>query len=249
MRIAVCDNRIDALHNTGNILQCVCRRKKISAYIKLFSSTQGLLDMFDNDEYSFDFVLLYIGMKNPSSAECARCMRKLNSSFKLVFITSCETDIYDLFKYQISSVIPEIMPEEYMISEFERILEDINSKNEKYLSFAIKETPNTFAERKIPVSDIVYFTVSERIIYLRTARNQYTLKQRNFMELKNLMANYNFVEISRSCMVNIEYVRFIEENKLVLDNGIVLKISRRQIKNVSDAFSDAYDMGAFRKRA
>ena len=50
-------------------------------------------------------------------------------------------------------------------------------------------------------------------------------------------------------MVNIEYVRFIEENKLVLDNGIVLKISRRQIKNVSDAFSDAYDMGAFRKRA
>ncbi len=249
MRIAVCADEADVLKTIKRVLQDICKNEKIVAYIDLFSSTDELLESFMTDEYSFDLVLLYMGTQGMKATECAGVLRRLNNNFKLVFLTSYEIRIYDLFQYNISSVIPIFMPEKYMSGELTRILRDIENYKGKYLTFEVRVSENNFAERKISISDILYMTVVDRKIYVRTLKEVYTLKRRSFTDLKKLMFGYNFIEISRFYIVNMEYVRFIKGNEMRLDNGTVLTISRRQLKNVTDAFSEVFELTLPKKRA
>ena len=240
MRIAICDNRIDFLCTTKNILQMICKKQKIFSSIESFLSTEDLLFSFEKNEYAFDLVLMYTGMPGMTAGECSGKLRKINKSFKLVFLTSCETNIYDLFCYDVSAVIPDFMHEEYMVRELMRIVSGIGSNEIKYLPFEIKSAKGGFTERKMRISDIVYFNVMQKTVYIHTFGNVYILRRRSFNELKSFMSNYRFIEIHRACIVNIEYIRFIEGNELQLDNGKMLKISRRQIKNVVNAFSYSF---------
>ena len=247
VRIAVYDNRNDVPDMISYVLQNICRKEKIAAHIEFFSTADELCEAFCRDKYSFELVMLYTG---PGATECAEYLRTLNNSFRLVFLTSYDmTDIYDLFQYDISSIIPAFMSEEYMVREFTRILKDIEKYKARYLTFEVKVSENSFAERKIKVSDILYLTVVERKIYLKTQRGMYTLRHRSFTDLKNLMFGYNFIEISRFYIVNLDYVGFIEGNEMRLDNGTPLKISRRHLKNVTDAFSGVFEVPPLRKRA
>ncbi len=249
MRIAICDSRADVSDMSEIVLRSVCKKERIRAHIELFSSTEKLLDRFKSDKYSFDLVLLYSGMSGMKATECAGQLRKLNNSFRLVFLTSYEINIYKLFRYNISTIIPRFMSEEYMTNEFTRIIRDIENEKGEYLAFKIRVSENGFAERKIRISDIMYMTVVDRKIYIKTRKDTYELKRRGFSELKDLMVGYNFIEISRFYVVNMEYVRFIEGNEMVLDNGTILNISRRQLKGVTDAFSDMFESELLRKHA
>lgn len=247
MRIAICDSRNDVACLMKYLLQNICRKEKVAAHIDLFSTTDELCDVFQTNNYAFELVLLYTGT---DGTKCAEHLRNLNNSFRLVFLTSYDvTDIYDLFQYNISSIIPKFMSEKYVIREFTRIVRDIEHYKYKYLTFEIKISENSFAEKKIQISDILYMTVLDRKVYIKTLEDMYTLKCRNFALLKNLMFGYNFIEINRFYIVNMETVQFIKGNEIILDNGTKLKISRRHLKSVTNTFSDIFDVSLLRKNA
>jgi DNA-binding LytR/AlgR family response regulator len=93
-------------------------------------------------------------------------------------------------------------------------------------------------EIKVPLDDIMYFECINRQVYLFTKRETFTLYRSQFCEIVHKFTPLYFVDIHRTCIVNLKYIFSVDETEVRLDNGIRLPLSRRKRQNIFDKFSE-----------
>ena len=87
---------------------------------------------------------------------------------------------------------------------------------------------------KINIKDIILFYSDKKNNYCRTKDGEYKVKNKLY-ELEK--QSYNFVRISKSCIVNIEHVKSFDVKQtgtiiVKLDDNTTEIVSRRKIKDV-----------------
>ena len=58
----------------------------------------------------------------------------------------------------------------------------------------------------------------------------------NLKDIENEIAEYGFIRIHQSYLVNFQYINIIKQKEIVLDNGQSLPISRGKYENVKMQF-------------
>lgn len=89
---------------------------------------------------------------------------------------------------------------------------------------------------KIPYKDIIMFFSKDKENFCKTKEQEYKIKSRLY-ELEKL--NNDFIRVSKKYIVNFNHVKNFdigEIGKIVirLDNGDMVNVSRRKIRNVID---------------
>lgn len=224
--VAVCDDDLTFLKTTMTDLLTVSARKaKIAIKTTFFTDGRKLLHEFKNGN-PFDIVILDIAMPHINGKVLAEQLRLLNRSFFLVFMTAYEEEVFNTIRYAINAFIPKSYDTALVQNELIRVFNEYAKYNPEYEVFEILRDgiPVTY---KIMKDDILAFCFLNKILYMKTYNEQFVLRERIFSNISDHFKNNGFMECYRNYLVNINRVREISEDNVILDNGEELPLSKR----------------------
>lgn len=171
-----------------------------------------------NADLDYDLVLLDISLSGSSGIDAAKILETRASC--IVYITAAENRVRDAFGYHVAGYLFKSMSDEELISELKRI-------DETYLSlFVTLQTAN--GEMRVRQNQILYITAFKREVtcYFRDHK-KVQLKGMTLRKCMDLLDERYFMLINRSDIVNVIYITAIEDQKIILKDGIELYASRR----------------------
>ena len=98
--------------------------------------------------------------------------------------------------------------------------------------FKVYDTYKRISEIKVPLNDIRYIEVLQRKIFLHSIIDVYELYHYQFSELVERYVSMGFLDIHRTCIVNLKFIVKVSENAVWLDNGEELMMSKRKKNKV-----------------
>lgn len=171
--------------------------------------------------------MLDIEMKNMNGLELARQIRMEEPNALFVFLTSYEKYIYDVFEV----VTFDFLIKPITFEKFQNMLD----KAEHYLQMTKKNFQFSYR-------NVIYNIHCEEIVYIQKLGRKACLHMVDMtyifnMKTENIKKQLDervFVQINRSCIVNLSYVFKITNDELVLrtkEHLFISRVYRREIKN------------------
>ena len=235
-KICICDNDTDFLLNLNDKLSKIANYNNIEINIIKYSSSKQLLFDMDEQKDSIDIYFLGILLGDLTGLDIANELRKFNISSQIIFITSSKDYVFDAF---------DVMPLHYLIKQ-----ELNNKKLEEVFIKAIslvKPNKNNFFYYKvghnmkcIDKDKIVYFEIKNRIVTMKCNNNTIEEFYFTMKELVQKIKSDNFVQIHRSFLVNINYIKSIESKNLILYDDTTLPVGEKYIKNVRSQYDKLF---------
>lgn len=207
--------------------------------IKCFSTihipnTHFQLDEFDDVSFTmntaqYDLYLLDLDMPSITGLELAKRINETNPAARVIFISYREDLVFNTFA--VESLY-------FVRKEF--LKDDLLKALTKFANYFIKSNQvfifdNGKNQEEIFYKDIYYFEVYKNDMYIVTKQNKYIIRK----TMKKIIEEINddsFVKIHMSFLVNLSNVNSIKDGVMILKNSVELKISRRKIKEISEAF-------------
>ena len=238
LNVAFCDDDQIFLNMVCSEAMKIFNDLKVSASINLFTNADILIKNFENYRSYYDIVFLDIDMPIINGKETAGKLRMIDRKFKLIFITSFENEVLDTFQYGVSDFLPKLMLNDRLPSVIERVVNSVNEEKKQTQFFKIIASNAEIVDIRVPIDDIIYIESINRKIYLHTKRNVYVLSGYKFTSLIGNYLNHGFVDIHRTCIVNLKYLYSVGSTEIYLDDGTALPLSRRKKQDVLDKFTE-----------
>jgi len=224
LRVAICDDCNNCLAHIERVLM---KRRDLVCEYESFTSGKELLQSISENEIRFDLYLLDIEMPGLNGIELAKEIRKMDISALIVYQTShsgyMEEALDTVLFHYILKPIAEVKLEE-LIKKAHTYLE----KTGKRFRFLYQKSICN-----IPCRDIFYFEKDKRKVTINTATGIYETYS-NMKDILNRLQDEIFLEVSCSHIVNMEYVKLIRKNEVVLYDGTVFSIGRTKLKKVRE---------------
>lgn len=234
-QIAVCDDDKLFLQNIQFEIKRICCEHKILYKSYLFLNGNALLKKYEQQE-RFDLVILDISMPGKNEKEIAECLRKYDNLFDLMFVSSMEHEVFNTFSYGIASFIPKHRLNESFELEFVRILKLHEEKAQNTFLFKNRDSG---AYVRYQFSQISYIDSVNRSVNLYLAdKSHINVFVRSFEKLKKELAKYRFIEIHRTCIVNVAFIYRVDDFNVELETGELLLFSRRRKPEILDAIAE-----------
>ncbi len=229
IRMAVCDDEKEGLQWITNIISKWQSLTGEKLSVDTFSKGGELLKALKNDSVIYDMILLDIRLGNMDGVEIARQIRSINEQVLVLFVTNYMDQIFEAFKV---NAFRYIMKERLEL-EFNEVMEDVKqelSKREQYFTYCVKGKII-----KLYYHEIIYF--ESKLKYVEIHLQNETICFRG--KLNEVMEELNkgaFVRCHQSFLVNVEQIKGIENNRLLLNTGEALPISNSRKSEVEQAF-------------
>ncbi len=199
--------------------------------IRQYADSEGLLyDLAEGIRY--DIYFLDVELPGVDGMTAAREIRKQDTDANIIFITAFAkyaAESYDVRAYQyiLKSQISEKLPK-----VLRHIAEELQVSAVEYY---VAETSTRYD--RIALRDILYIYKEKK--YAIFATQQGDFRQRlTVSKIWEQLEHKHFVWVDRGVIVNIKKVQRVMKNELVLENGIVIKISRSNLQRVRAEIAD-----------
>lgn len=191
--------------------------------VDIYTDSSELYYALEEERKSYDLIILDIIMPKKSGVQIGKLIRnKLNDQFtSIAFISSNTKFAMELFRLQPLDFI--IKPIQYKrVRKVIDLAYDRAMINRHKFTFEIQGV-----EYRIPMSKILFIESNARKLVIHTVDNNYNFYGRLdsiYEELKS----YGFIHIHKSYLVNIAHISKIEYEKVQLDTGKILPISKNR---------------------
>ncbi len=231
MNIAIVEDNNIYLKYLEKKIHFELEKNNIECKIVSYQNGECLLKQLIEGE-KFDCIFLDYNMPNINGFNLGKSLRKYDSKFKLVYISSVDNAVYECLQNDVF-----------------RFIRKMNFENE------IKECIKTFAKKlcllnstykfetekgniDIHSNNILYFDSVQRNIFMYTEKDQYKLKGYKLKELYDKFYDKNYIYTCRGTIVNLLNVKDIVNDEIYLINDDKLNISRRKLKEVKSSYYD-----------
>ncbi|XOQ42860.1 MAG: Stage 0 sporulation A-like protein [Clostridium sp.] len=242
--LAFCDDDKQFLSILVPEVESIFRFYKTRVRSDTFNNGKDLITAFSKYEPYYNVIFLDIELPNENGKEIARELRILDKKFKLVFITAYPQEALNTFQYDVVGFLPKTMLSERLNGIIKLVIDKIKEDDPKEQIFQVHKVDKNLKKNsdvikiKIPLDDIMYFECVNRLVYVYTKRETFLLHNCRFSDIVNKYTPLDFVDIHRTCIVNIKYIYSVEKLEVRLDNGICLPLSRRKRQKIFDKFSE-----------
>ncbi len=229
MKIAVCDDDSVQLKFIQSLVQKWCNSVNDNSDILLYSSAEELL--FNYTPGCFDILLLDIQMTGENGISLAKRIRSFNDDVSIIFITAVSDYVFD--GYDVGAV-------QYLLKPVNqnKLFECLNishkkSESQRRVVFECEQGNMVAA-----VNDIVCLEAfSHKTKIVLTDKELYVSES-----IGSIVQRFgsDFYKCHRSYAVNIRHINSIKKYDAVMDNGLIVPVSRRIYNDFNSAFIAFY---------
>lgn len=234
IKISLCDSDKYSLRLNEVYILEILQEMNRKAEVVSFLNGRELVDYSRKNKV--DAVFLDINLKGDNGLEIARLLKKINRDLVVAFLTGDRRYAFEAF---------EVDAVGYLVKPFD--IKDLK-KN------VIKVYNQVLLNRK--TQRLTYVTVTEGNVKKRILQNTilYVEKMGNkciFYTTKGTLSIYesisslisrldkNFIQISQSVIVRMEYIHKIEKGRIYLKNGCDFSIGRKYLKDLKEQYFSA----------
>ncbi|WP_459128845.1 LytR/AlgR family response regulator transcription factor [Guggenheimella bovis] len=226
LRIALCEDEQIQRDQLISLLKSLQADLKATIEIQTFSSAEALLFHFEENE--FDLLLLDVMLGGINGFEAAEKIR-LTSKVPIAFITAVAEQIARGYDYRAIHYIIKPATKD----QLKRVLETVlNEVPETYVCFQTFE-----GELRLREDEVYGFFYEDQELLLILRDKKVHLRERLHEQL--LKGSNKFFQTHRNAICHIDHVYFIGKDRVDLENGTSLPLSRRSQKGILEAFLKA----------
>lgn len=215
LNIAICDDEINILNKTKEILE---NYKKQSISVEVFLKGEDLV----KSDLKFDIIFLDIDMTGINGIETAKLIREKDKKVKIIYVTNY-TD------YTSSA---------FSVHAFGYLLKPVNEKNiyqqlDEAISYMQEEISETLEFNttdgvvRLELKDIYYFEYKQRKVIMKSKQDTYIIKQK-ISEIGKNMEAYDFIMPHKSFSVNLYNVKSIKGYDIYMMDGSIIPLSQKK---------------------
>ena len=232
LNIAICDDEMTDIE----ILKESISRYNIATNNNIitssFTSSQHLISDFS--EHSYDLVLLDIEMPKINGIELARYLREIDDDLFIVFTTSYPKYMHDSFEVQPFQFLTKPIEYDAVFKLFNDIIAKVE-RSSKNIVIVDAENEKHF----VTLKDILFISsMKENKSHVRyQLSNGELISKGTLSDIENKLAARGFISPSRGFLVNVNHIKTINANNIILNDDYKIPVSRRRAKDLHQIYS------------
>ena len=231
MRIAICDDSLLDRELIVALLHKYFIGKPISNEILQYESGEELLRDFEEEEW-FDLVFLDIYMNELLGIDVAHRLRTLGYRGNIVFLTA--TADFAVDSYDVEAMGYLLKPHSY--EKLARVM-DRATRGMTASTYQIRQHSKIV---RVPYHEILYVESSNTKCILHCCDGQSYVIYKRLGDIENELNDDRFLRCHQSYLVNMDYIRKID-NQFTLETGDTVLIRQRNLKAIRQAVLDYMD--------
>lgn len=227
MRIAVVDDSMEDAQRIVTYLEQFQAEHNQIFQTKVFYASFDFLEEYHGE---YDVIFLDIEMPGSNGLEAAREIRSKDQAVGIIFITSLAQ--YAIDGYEVQAIDFMVKPVGYynFFMKLEKAFRFIERHKEQEI--LINNKDGIF---RITVSDILY--IEKDRDYLKFYNKLECIQTRgSIKEIKTKLGSLPFSECNSGCLINLNYVKRVGKDSVILTSGLELPISRRMKKQLAQDY-------------
>ena len=216
MYIAICDDSPADIEKTESILE---RMKDRTIVYDVFYSGRELLTYKENHDIKYNLYILDIEMKDMDGLSLAKKIRENDAKALIIFLTSYSSYVYDVFEVVTFDFIIKPITFEKMKRALEKVANFLQLTKQNF-NFSYRQNMYT-----ISCDEIIYIEKKGRQAFIYTETQSYKSNM-TIAEIWMQLDETVFTHIHNSIIVNLEFIKEINKDEIILKNGKILFISR-----------------------
>lgn len=245
IRIAIIDDNLDfmdELEKKCNIYFYLNSKKN---FIKKINPINYSIDQIIELTLDFDILFLDVEMPNFSGIEIGQKIRSNNKKMFICFITNFSEYAIDSYSVHAFDYILKPINQEKINRFFDDLLAHfLKIKEKKYNKFH-----TDVGIINVPIDDVLYFEYLERsfnyknriVLMHLTNKRTYAIDKKISMIFSELDHSV-FVVPHKSFIVNLDCIRIIKTDKIILNNGVEIPLSQKRRQYIKGQLSNYLDM-------
>ena len=236
MKIAICDDTELDLKHLYNLITEHFNKNNIPVEIETFTNPNILLNkisIMENEKFDLFFLDIIMQM---NGINVASEIRKTDKEVPIIFTTTSKEYAIDAFKVNALDYLLKPISKNDFLQCIDKITEKINKNIKKSINF---KTDN-FTYVTIDINDIAYIEQSDRRVAYHMNNNKIyysTTIRSKFIESIPFDINaYNFLNCHHSYILNMNYIKSIDDFQFTMKNGECIPISKRILKEVRNKY-------------
>ena len=224
MKIAICEDNTVFAKELAARIQAFFENKNRIPSIEFFAD-EKLVQRMSEDANAFDMIFMDIDLGGEKDGvEISHKLRAYASRIPLIFITSLENraiDGYDVdaFGFLVKRTYAEKLP---------LVLEKLWKQLYETKTLTVTEKSEMHV---LPIKDILWIESDGRNSLVHTFDKTFT-DVRSIQNLAAILSETDFIECFKSVFVNVEKIKSVNADTLILLNDHKLPVSRRSRKGV-----------------
>lgn len=232
IKIAICDDEQKYLRKMEEAIQSIMKKEQIKEYdIALFSSAKELEKELDKKK-EYQAIFLDINMPQMSGLELAQKIREYDKDVILVFTTAFLDYAMEGYRLNVLRFLLKDMLEQLLPECIDAVLRKLQLHT-KAITYSFIE-----GEKTISITDICYIESQKHKLFF-TVKNQERQRYSLYEKLDNIdnqLAQYDFIRIHKSFLVNVMYIKAIRNYKVMLQGGETLPVPRERFQLVKEKY-------------
>ena len=235
MRILICDDTQSDLDVTYKYVTEYYKKKNINVKIDCFTDCNivlNLLNFIEDNQY--DLYFLDVVMQHNGIYVASEIIKKVPNA-SIIFTTTSKEYAIDAFKVQAFDYILKPLDKAEFYDSIDRIMKKLNIKKNTW-SFKT----NDLTLISINLEDIRYIESTNRRIDVHLCNDKMitsTNIRTKFLEtIPFNLAENSFLLCHNSFIVNMNKIKGIKDVEFIMDNGEIVPISKRMLKEVKEQY-------------
>ena len=235
MRILICDDTQSDLDVTYKYVTEYYKKKNINVKIDCFTDCNivlNLLNFIEDNQY--DLYFLDVVMQHNGIYVASEIIKKVPNA-SIIFTTTSKEYAIDAFKVQAFDYILKPLDKAEFYDSIDRIMKKLNIKKN---TWSFKTNDLTLISNNL--EEIRYIESTNRRIDVHLCNDKIitsTTIRTKFLETIpfNLSEN-SFLLCHNSFIVNMNKIKGIKDVEFIMDNGEIVPISKRMLKEVKEQY-------------
>lgn len=229
-KIAVCDDEQDIRQLLEEYLDRYAKENALEFCVLSYESANIFLREYPKE---LDLIFMDIKMNGIDGMNAAKMIRESDRQVCIIFITTMYQYAIEGYSVRAFGFIRKPVSYEEFSHELSCALIMISGNREKEKFVTLKNTGTLI---RLPVSDISFCEVRNHTIRINAAKEIKEYRG-TLTELEKILSPYGIFRCHSSFLVNIDYIKEIENLEITLTTGEKIPVSQKRKKAFLDEIS------------
>lgn len=229
LRVAICDDEAEETRRIEGFIRAMCDFD-ISVY-----TSSGELARDISEGAAFDLYLLDIIMPGPDGIELARIIRRNDKAAAIIYLTSHDGRALDAFRVHAAQYLLKPVTRDTLRLELDAAIAGIKTRNAKTFMVKTKDGAQAVAFHRIMYCELEGRAL--RCVTSEAERHRSVTLRVPFDEaVLELMSDSRFIRPHFSFAVNMDYIKSVQRQSIVMKNGVVIPIAHGAVGEIREKY-------------